>query len=68
MRKPKKMKRRKQSNQVEKRMAEPEPEIEEIALEDDPNYKIDKNSCECWYDEVSGGIAHEMDDWAEFDG
>ena len=71
MRKPKKKsKRRKQSNQVEKRMAEPEPEIEEeIALEDDPNYKIDENGCEWWYDEGQWWYrTPEMDDWAEFDG
>ena len=70
MRKPKKKVRRKQSNQVESRLSEPEPEAaEEISLEDDPNYKVDENGCEWWYDEGQWWYrTPEMDDWEEYAG
>ena len=70
MRKPKKKVRRKQSSQVESRLSEPEPEVEEeISLEDDPNYKVDENGCEWWYDEGQWWYrTPEMDDWEEYAG
>ena len=72
MRKPKKKVRRKQSSQVESRLSEPEPEPEvegEISLEDDPNYKVDENDCEWWYDEGQWWYrTPEMDDWEEYAG
>ena len=42
---------------------------EELSLEDDPNYKVDENGCEWWYDEgVWWFRTPEMEDWAELDG
>jgi uncharacterized protein YpmS len=42
---------------------------DEVSLEDDPNYKVDENDCEWWYDE---GIwwyrKPDMEDWAELEG
>ena len=47
--------------------SEPESE-EELSLEDDPNYKVDENGCEWWYDEgVWWYRKPDMDDWAEYD-
>ena len=47
--------------------SEPEPE-EEVSLEDDPNYKVDENGCEWWYDEgVWWYRKPDMEDWAELE-
>ena len=41
---------------------------EELSLEDDPNYKVDENGCEWWYDEgVWWYRTPEMDEWAELE-
>tara|TARA_Y100001968_G_scaffold235519_1_gene218689 strand:+ start:985 stop:4962 length:3978 start_codon:yes stop_codon:yes gene_type:complete len=66
----KKTRKREQSSQAKQRLSEPEPEVEEeISLEDDPNYKVDENGCEWWYDEGEWWYrTPEMDDWAEFSG
>ena len=70
MRKPKKKpKRKQQSSRVEQVLSAPDSEAEEIALEDDPNYKVDENGCEWWYDEGKWWYrTPEMDDWDEYSG
>ena len=46
---------------------EAEPE-EELVPEDDPNYKVDENGCEWWYDEGKWWYrTPEMDEWVEHD-
>ena len=41
---------------------------EELSPEDDPNYKIDENGCEWWYDEGAWWYrTPEMEEWAEHD-
>jgi len=46
---------------------EAEPE-EELVPEDDPNYKVDENGCEWWYDEGKWWYrTPEMDEWLEHD-
>ena len=43
-------------------------EADEYNYEDDPNYKVDENGCEWWYDEgVWWFRTPEMEDWAELD-
>lgn len=68
LKKPKKKQKKRLSSQVnESQVVEPEPE-EESLPEDDPNYKVDENGCEWWYDEgVWWYRTPEMDDWAEYD-
>ena len=47
--------------------SEPEPE-DDLSPEDDPNYKIDENGCEWWYDEGAWWYrTPEMEEWAEYD-
>ena len=47
--------------------SESEPE-EELSMEDDPNYKVDENGCEWWYDEGAWWYRKpDMDEWAEYD-
>ena len=47
--------------------SESEPE-EELSPEDDPNYKIDENGCEWWYDEGAWWYrTPEMEEWTEYD-
>jgi WD40 repeat protein/ABC-type phosphate transport system substrate-binding protein len=42
---------------------------DEVSLEDDPNYKVDENDCEWWYDEgVWWYRKPDMEDWAELEG
>ena len=69
MKKPKKKsKKSNKSRSFEPQIAESETEPEEeIVPEDDPNYKVDENGCEWWYDEgVWWYRTPEMDDWAEY--
>ena len=49
---------------------EPESEVDDgYVLEEDPNYKVDDDGCEWWYDEgVWWYRTPEMDDWAEHGG
>jgi hypothetical protein len=47
-----------------------EPEVEEETnIEDDPNYKVDEDGCEWWFDEgVWWYRQPEMDDWVQHEG
>ena len=47
----------------------PEAELEdELSVEDDPNYKVDENGCEWWYDEgVWWYRKPDMEEWTEYD-
>ena len=68
MKKPKKKSKKSNKNRsFEPKIAESETEPEEETVpEDDPNYKVDENGCEWWYDEgVWWYRTPEMDDWAE---
>jgi len=69
LRKPKKKKKRSKATSTAESaiQSEPEPE-EELSPEDDPNYKVDENGCEWWYDEGAWWYrTPEMDEWAEYD-
>ena len=54
---------------LEEQVAESEPEPEEeLSPEDDPNYKVDENGCEWWYDEGAWWYrTPDMEEWAEYD-
>ena len=70
IRKPKKKtKQRSIVKSSDESVMEPESDQdEELSPEDDPNYKVDENGCEWWYDEGAWWYrTPEMEDWTEYD-
>ncbi|MDP6900331.1 MAG: hypothetical protein QGF94_05800, partial [Candidatus Thalassarchaeaceae archaeon] len=41
---------------------------DELSPEDDPNYKVDENGCEWWYDQGAWWYrTPDMEEWTEYD-